>query len=341
MKTPHTGIYTDFQGLAELKVRAQKNQSDTLDGVARQFESLLMNMMLKSMREASLGEGLLDSDQSLFYRDMYDQQLALHLAEQGGMGLADVIRQQLAGAATGEESSQPASNPVGRPLVDYRTRPLISWAQRQPAQMAGDHRGVDAASTELVRIEKRARPSSASAADSSAPTEAITIQSPEDFVHKLWPYARQAGDELGLDPKALLAQAALETGWGKSVIRSPNGRNSHNLFGIKADRRWAGEKVMVPTLEFEDGVPVRRQAPFRAYSSFDESFRDYVEFVRSSSRYQQALAVAEDANAYFSQLQQGGYATDPRYAEKISKIINSPRMKSALAQLQNTATRPI
>jgi peptidoglycan hydrolase FlgJ len=157
--------------------------------------------------------------------------------------------------------------------------------------------------------------------------------SPEEFVNKLWPCAEEAGKELGVDPRHLLAQAALETGWGKSLPCDTDGATSFNFFGIKAGASWEGDSVSVKTLEFEGGVPIPRQAKFRSYGSAAESFRDYVEVLRNNPRYAAALNTGSDSKAFATALQKGGYATDPAYAQKIMSIAQNlatsqPALKS-------------
>jgi flagellar protein FlgJ len=316
-------VYLDFQGIAELKARARQDQDPSLKDaslkeVSRQFESLFMHMMLKSMRQASLGEGLLDNDQSLFYRDMFDQQLALHLAEGGGLGLAEIIERQLGAAqAVGD---QPMKS-----LADYRGQ-VAEIAARRAATVRSN-----TAQTPPTTVPE-------------PPAEDPTGSDPaawtaEDFVHNLWPWAKEAADKLGLSAQALIAQAALETGWGKHLIRLPDGSPSHNLFGIKADQGWEGKRVAVDTLEYEQGVVARKTAPFRAYDSFRDSFSDYVEFLNSNPRYREALAATADSRNYFSALQEAGYATDPRYAEKVSGVLEGPQMAKVLARISDQADR--
>ena len=298
-------VYLDFQGLGDLKARARLDQDAGLAEVSRQFESLLMHLMLKSMRQANLGEGLLDNDQSLFYRDMFDHQLALHMAESGGLGLAEMIERQLGG-------NQAAGEKAKESLEDYRGQ-VVEIAARQAV---------------AVRTE---RPEPTPQAAAAAPREASENLDPahwsaEDFVQRLWPWARSAAAELGLAPQALLAQAALETGWGRHLIRMADGSPSYNLFGIKAGPGWEGNRVAVDTLEYEQGVVSRKRASFRAYDSFEDSFRDYVAFLKTNPRYREALASTADSRDFFSALQRAGYATDPRYAEKINGVL--ARLKS-------------
>jgi len=141
------------------------------------------------------------------------------------------------------------------------------------------------------------------------------------LLEKLWPLAEQAADELGTTPQVLLAQAALETGWGRYVQQLPNGGSSHNLFNIKADQRWSGPKVTVSTLEYADGIAKRQKAAFRSYASYADSFRDYVDFIKSNPRYQEAIDNAGDSYQFAHKLHKAGYATDPSYADKWLNIL--------------------
>ena len=293
------GVYTDFQGLSQLKAKAAKDADAALDEVARQFESLLLQQMLKSMREASGGEGLMESDQSRFYREMFDQQLAIHLADNGGIGLSKMIQRQLGGNPV---------NPTPKGLDDYRIEANYPSLSQSELSAVRKHRGQE---------ESDSRSWSAT-----------------EFVQKLWPWAREAAAKIGLAPHALIAQSALETGWGKHLMQMADGRSSHNLFGIKADKNWDGDRVAVGTIEYEQNVAVRKKAWFRAYDSFRESFNDYVNFLQTNPRYRQALSAVHDSERYFHELSNAGYATDPQYAEKISAVLNGPQMKHALQQLK-------
>lgn len=289
-------VYTDFSGLAALRARAREDQDAALDQVSRQFESLFLQMMLKSMRDASAGGGILDSKQSEFYREMYDKQIAMDMAGGRGIGLADVIKRQLGGGVSAANRDLTLDDYVGMPVL--AVTPKIDTLH----------------------------------ADDIAAATATALSSqldgdPEAFLEALWPAAEQAAQRIGIAPEALLAQAALETGWGRAVMRRGDGSSSHNLFGIKADRRWDGERVNTSTLEYRDGVALRTHADFRAYGSFDESFSDYVEFVQRNPRYREALQNTDDPAAYFGALQRAGYATDPAYADKIERILDGEPMR--------------
>lgn len=297
MNTDTAKFYSDFSGLTALKAQARNDQGQAVEEVAQQFESLFIQMMLKSMRDASFGGGLMDGKQMETYQDMYDKQISLHLSENGGIGLASSIVGQLRqgeSAETGADGSE-----KGFDISSYFSKP-IDTKQSVPTF------------------------------DSNNLTEQ-DIKSADEFLDLLWPAAKTAAKELGVPVESLLSQAALETGWGQHVIQKTNGQSSHNLFGIKADHRWQGEVVSVETTEYRNGKPLKVQADFRAYDSWQQSFDDYVQFIKQGDRYQQAVAKAAEPAAYFNELQKAGYATDPAYADKIQRIMDG--IKSQQAQL--------
>lgn len=294
--TPNADVYTDFQGLTRLRAQARANSPEALRATAQQFEALFTQMVLKSMRQASLGEGIFDSAQSDLYRDMLDQQMSLNLSKGKGIGLADMIVKQL-------------SARVGTPAPGA-------------AQAAADKAVAPVALPVAPRTPNRAQPAANGAPAAAGKAGDPWARTPETFVRALWPHAQRAGRALGVAPEALLAQAALETGWGQSVITRADGRPSYNLFNIKADERWNGERLAVGTLEYENGVAVRKRAAFRAYNSYTEGFADYVNFLRDNPRYRDALAQGRDPVAFATALQDAGYATDPAYAAKIRRILD-------------------
>lgn len=328
MDLASASIYTNMDGLKALRARASEDASGSLDQVARQFESLFVQQMLKSMRQAGLGEGLMDSEQSLFYRDMYDQQLAIHLAESGGIGLADVIKRQLGGSGAAEADKVPA----GKSIQDY-DRLAMAVNLYNPPNGGKTDSNPEAGQAALTAAGDAQQAGSAAASAGSEQPDPRQW-SPQEFVEQLWPWATEAAELIGLKPQALLAQAALETGWGKKLIRSADGALSNNLFGIKADSRWEGDRVSVNTLEYEGGAAVKRRAFFRAYDSLRDSFHDYVDFVQSNPRYSEALGATDNSQAYFAELQRAGYATDPEYANKINAVLNGPEMTRAVERLK-------
>ena len=283
--------WTDLSGFNGMRAAAQSDAQSALPAVAKQFESIFTQMMLKSMRDAGAGDGdgLTDSQASDSWRDMFDQQLSINLSQSGkGLGIAQMLVKQL-GGASGSVSAD--------------------GVQQQLNSAAG---------------------SVASAAQKAEP---FLPQNAADFVAKLLPSAQEAAKKLGVSVKAVLAQAALETQWGQHMPHG-KGQSSNNLFGIKAGSSWDGKKVSVPTVEYEDGVAVRKQANFRAYNSAGESFDDYAKMISENPRYAGAKGHGDDVMGFAKGLVAGGYATDPSYAHKLASIANGPVMRQALAAVQ-------
>lgn len=280
-------LYTDLNALKNMD--KGDNSPEAMRAVAQQFESIFVKMMLDSMRDANaaFSEGnYLNSSETEFYQDMMDNQLSVTLARGKGVGLADIIYRQLARYSTAREE-------VGE--IDQ------SALQRK-----------------ATAIEPHENP-----IKTSAQSNQFEPKSPQEFIESLMPIATKVGKAMGVDPKALIAQSALETGWGKFISRDGTGRSSNNLFNIKADQRWSGDTVTVSTLEYRDGVAVQERAQFRAYASVEDSFSDYLRFISNSPRYQEALDRGGDAEQYVAALHKAGYATDPEYAKKIGGILSS------------------
>lgn len=325
-------VYTDFNGFADLKNQARKNSPEALKAVAKQFEALFLNNVLKGMRNAKLADGIMDNEQSKFYNEMYDQQLAVHLSAKPGVGLADLIVRQLSPKQAGNEKPEieayqgkPATNPVNLPQSSLRAvAPVLN-------NQVGSGVNTDTAGSPMIinTYQHNGNPLNEMIEIPMQDDSAQPIQSADDFIQKLLPYAQQASQDLGVDPKVLLAQAALESGWGRSVIKHSNGVSSFNLFNIKADRSWQGKQTQVSTLEFEQGVAKKVNAGFRSYTSFQESFQDYVDFIKSNPRYGDALKQVSNSGRYLQELQQAGYATDPNYANKVMSIYRGNTMAGA------------
>jgi len=280
------GMYTDMSGLARLRAQASQKSPEANKEVARQFEALFIQTMLKAMREASQLSESTDGEQTRFYQDMYDKQIALDLAKKDGIGLASIIERQLSGKFT-NSSASPALAPA-QTIPNPAENTATQW---KPA-------------------------------------------SQEAFIQDLWPHAEKSAKELGVSADVLIAQAALETGWGRKMIHDPQGGNAFNLFGIKANKHWQGEHVNVPTIEYRGGIAQREHASFRSYASLKESMDDYVAFLQQNPRYQQALEKAGNAQDFLQELQQAGYATDPAYAEKISNIMNRGDFSKTVSELR-------
>ena len=307
-----------------------------IEEAARGLEQQFAQMLIKSMRDASMGDPLLG--QNTTYREMYDQQLAKTLTQGRGLGLAPAIVRQLEKSTAPAQPAPAASGPLPLQRASATALPLAATPSGLPLA-AGLHPGslTLAPSSHGVSLPALA-PASHAPAAATAPTAAcdpdapLDCSSPEAFVRSLWPHAQQTAAALGVPAKALVAQAALETNWGKRLA----GGGSHNLFGIKAGAHWLGDKVSTATHEFIDGVRVARRAAFRAYGSAADAFADYAKLL-SGPRYAAARGTGEDTRRFAQALQHAGYATDPGYAAKIAAIANGPTLNRALAGLGGVA----
>jgi flagellar protein FlgJ len=278
--------YTDIAGLQALKRAAANNDPSAIRKVAQQFESMFTRMMLKSMREAVGTDPIFDSDQQQMYQGMYDDQLALQLSKGRGLGLADMLVRQLQRLGVpGAAAAAAGSGSVG----------------------------ATSGSTS-------SKSSTGSATKPALPAASTTTQ--KNFIQGLWPQARQAAQQLGVDPTNLVAQAALETNWGRSLPHDSSGHSSNNLFGIKATDSQS-PSVQAVTTEVTGGAVTSTTAAFRSYADTTQSFQDYVSVLRSNPRYAAALNTGSDAQAFAAGLQRGGYATDPDYARKVSAVANN------------------
>ena len=282
----NAAFYADPQGLGALRHDVRAQGADSVRETARQFESLLTGMLLKSMRAATPKDSLMGSDQQDFYQDMFDQQMASQLSRGKGLGLADMLVQQL---------------------------------MRTGGQAAGDPAAATRATASAVQAPV---PAAAHAVTKAGVPDAIAWppKSRQDFVQALMPAATEAGRKLGVDPRTLVAHAALETGWGKAIPRNADGSCSFNLFGIKAGRSWQGPLAEAPTTEFANGVARRETAAFRSYSSPQQCLEDYATLLASKPRFGAALGTGTDATAFAAGLKQGGYATDPHYVGKLGAV---------------------
>lgn len=296
----NTPVYNDFQGLSALRSRAQHNPEAELEQVASQFESLFVQMMLKSMRDATMEGGLFESSQLDTYQGMFDQQIALDIAGKGGIGLADMMVQQMRTAqGYGLKKDAEPELPAAAPLHQ-----VTSAVQRQFL--------IGGSESKVQEISQPAGPQA---------TEVLSAKTPLEFVEQLQAEARTAARELGVNPDTLIAQSALETGWGQHIIRDSAGRSSNNLFNIKANSQWQGETVTVDTTEYRDGSAVKESATFKVYDSMRGAFDDYVALIKGSDRYSSAREKAADSGDYLRGLQNGGYATDPAYADKVLAVL--------------------
>lgn len=318
--TPNRAAF-DVRSAQDLRTQFQKDPKEGLKAAAQQFETLFLQMVMKSMRDAVPQDGMLDSDSSRMYTGLLDQQLAQNMASSGkGIGFAKLIEQQLGRHLTGTpEAAAEQLNAPANAAAEANTLPLT----------ASDSRHLQ------YRQVLSQMPTSAAYAikNEGAATAAATTSEPPanagDFVNRVWPHAVEASRSTGIPPQFLVAHAALETGWGKSEIRRADGNASHNLFGIKAGRSWQGETVEARTTEYVNGQATQSVERFRAYDSYEASFKDYANLLRNNPRFG-AVIGSQNGTDFAQRLQQAGYATDPMYADKLSRIINGPTLRQAL-----------
>jgi flagellar protein FlgJ len=296
-------FYADFGSLSALKRDARADSQKALRAAAQQFESLFTDMMLKSMRQASIGDSMTGSDTVDMYQGMFDQQLSLQMSKGRGIGLADMLVQQL--SRTG--LSKPGAGKVEEGAMN------VAPTQSQDASPVG---------AQFIAPSSREQSATSSTTQTTGNWPPAT---PEEFVQKLLPYAQDAAKQLGVDAATLVAHAALETGWGKHMPTNADGSTSFNMFGIKATPKWNGDSAAATTLEYQQGVAVKRVERFRSYDSPADCFGDYAKLLGNSERYTNARNTQGNANQFAQSLQRGGYATDPNYANKLRAVAGAVR----------------
>lgn len=299
-----SSLAADVKGLAKLREGAKQNSPEALKATAKQFEAMMMNMVLKSMREATPKDGMFDSEQSKIFGSMQDQQLSQTMANRG-IGLADMLVRQLSHSAA-----------IKTPPPKSATTPV------SPATAAGAA-GVGATSeattsSKVATVMGRVADAVAASAAARSYRKPAHVQA---FQDRLSAQAEAASADSGIPAKFMLGQAALETGWGKHEIHNSDGTTSHNLFGIKADKNWTGKVAENATTEYVNGVPHKLVQKFRSYDSYEDSFKDYASLLKNNPRYEKVLASGADVKGFASGLQKAGYATDPRYADKLAALV--------------------
>jgi flagellar protein FlgJ len=275
--TSAADTYTDINGLAALKKDPTSPQA--VSAVAEQVEALFLQMMLKSMRDATTSDDT--SNEMGMYQDMFDKQVALTISQHQDLGIGRLLKRQLSG------------------------KPSPGAPKTADAAAGGSASGAGGSASALA-------------------------QTPAEFVDKVLPSIRRAASALGVNPMGLLAQAALETGWGQRMPRTADGSASLNIFGVKAGEEWTGARATADSLEFSNGVATPRRSAFRAYGSIEESVNDFAGLLKDSARYRGAVAAGGDAQAYIQSIGKSGYATDPAYANKLNQILNSATFREAL-----------
>ncbi|MFF7064408.1 flagellar assembly peptidoglycan hydrolase FlgJ [Pseudomonas sp. NPDC008258] len=371
-----SGAYTDLNRLSSLK-HGDRDSDANVRKVAQEFESLFISEMLKASRKASdvlADDNPMNTETVKQYRDMYDQQLAVSMSrEGGGIGLQDVLVRQLSKNKASPASTSPFprtegnapalwGNKVTEPVhatqstatrndvAALNSRRLALPSKLTDRLLAGIVPSAATANTATVPARDGQQVAKAFAVPDSglrivgravaqpplAPNKAFGDS--DEFVATMLPMAEQAAKRIGIDPRYLVAQAALETGWGKSVMRNTDGSSSHNLFGIKATGNWDGGEARAITSEYRDGQFVKETAAFRSYDSYQDSFHDLVSLLQNNSRYQDAVKAADKPEQFVQELQKAGYATDPNYASKISQIARQMKSYEHYAML-GTATK--
>jgi len=335
--------FLEINGLNDIRQQSKETDSESkkaaLQEAAQQFEAIFMQMLLKSMRKAQEvleSDSPFNSESSKSYRDMHDQQLAVNLSSNGALGLTDLIVRQLGGddgnftprtvlRSDGNlEQIKRASKQVSLKGNDTG---VSSLDDLNPFRMQTTSNKMSESPAEsLTRIPFVPSRNASYEVDSSKKSVNFSTPSfaePKDFVSALTEPAKAVQEKIGVPFQVVIAQAALETGWGQKIIKDQQGGSSNNLFNIKADNRWAGEQVQKDTLEFELGAMVKKSAPFRAYQSLEASFNDYVDFLSGNDRYQDALQNPSNVEHFLHGLQKAGYATDPQYANKIMATLRT------------------
>jgi flagellar protein FlgJ len=294
-----SGLVADARSLSALKAGADKATPESIRETAKQFESLFMRELIKSMREATMKSGMLDNPGSDLGTDLFDQQLSVSMSGQPG-GLSDLIAQQISRQMGVEmPPSTTISAPAGGSMLPVKAPDTLTLKANSAKLTASD--------AALAPVAPKKAPTSTQA----------------EFVRKHSDIASKVEQATGIPASFMLGQAGHETGWGKHQIRNKDGSNSFNLFGIKAGASWKGKVAEITTTEYVGGVAQKKVAKFRAYDSFEDSFKDYARLISDSPRYAKAREQTQSVTAFATGLQKAGYATDPEYAAKLSRAINT------------------
>lgn len=350
--TASPSVYHDLNSLNKLKSDNPQGEREALRAAVKEFEAYFLNLMLKNMRSANK---LLNEDSPLnssdveYYNEMHDQQLAVNLSRSSQFGIGDLLFKQLSAhlpkdstekqqaqvrlpnysdvshgkniSINGSNDSHNASianGTVGQATTSHDINPLMAMNESVRNLLVNPQQSAEVSS----QVSAKQSQSGNAKASIESDDFSLSFDSKSDFIDTIKPYAVSAAKAIGTHPGILIAQAALETGWGQFFGKNEQGKSSLNLFGIKADSRWNGESVATPTLEFKQGIPEKITQSFRAYDSLEQSFKDYVDFILNNPRYKNALNESSDPESYIQQIQSGGYATDPGYADKIKSIFN-------------------
>ncbi|MBU3621874.1 flagellar assembly peptidoglycan hydrolase FlgJ [Polynucleobacter sp. CS-Odin-A6] len=316
----------DANGLNSLKKSAKENSPEAIKGVAKQFEAIFINMMLKSMRDASPQDGVFNTEQNKLYTSMFDQQLSQKLANGKGIGLADVLVRQLS-KAVGAPEGQTGDGPISSKALGLN-RSSVSGLSAYTSLTAPEDVRTRSATIKADGTKSWSDKISQLFSDFEMSAEIISPSlsnalkdTVNGFTDKLASFARQASNASGLPAQFMLGQAALETGWGKKEIKGSDGTPSNNLFGIKATGNWNGRVVSTLTTEYINGEKQVKVEKFRAYDSYADSFKDFANLITSNPRFNNVLNNLSNVNSYADAMAKAGYATDPDYAKKLASVI--------------------
>lgn len=327
--------FLELNGLNAIREQSRGSDSEgkkeALEEAAQQFEAIFMKMLLKSMRKAQEvleSDSPFNSESTKFYRDMHDQQMAVELSSNGSLGLSDLIVRQLGGgdgnftpssALRSDGDFEQIKKAVKRAKLQSQIskESVVSSSNLPFSSMHAVNNEVDNSMNNISGTTIPFAINDVNQLDKSVNFSTPSFNEPKDFVSALIEPAKSVQEKIGVPFQVVIAQAALETGWGQKIIKAQDGESSNNLFNIKADSRWTGDKVSKDTLEFEQGAMIKKSEPFRMYESLSDSVDDYINFLSTSERYQEALQGAGNVEHFLQGLQKAGYATDPQYANKI------------------------
>jgi flagellar protein FlgJ len=320
----------DAKGLSSLKRSARDQSPEAIRGVAKQFEAIFLGMMLKSMRDAMPSNGPLDNEQSRTFTTMLDQQLTQNLVGKG-VGLSEMLVKQLTKLQVGvSDQNAIQNNATGLQSANSSTvansaSMITRGFSGTPSELMPIFSG-QMLSRSLAKISNytqtqhfKVDPRTWSK-DSSNGSGGNHIS---EFASRMMPFAEKVSARTGIPAIFMVAQAALESGWGRSELKFQNGAPSYNLFGIKASGNWTGRTVDAMTTEFIDGEYVKRVEKFRAYDSYADSFKDFTDLMRNNARYSNVLRHLHDPISYSQAMGKSGYATDPHYGAKLQSVILS------------------
>ncbi|MBL4899310.1 MAG: flagellar assembly peptidoglycan hydrolase FlgJ [Colwellia sp.] len=330
--------FLELNGLNAIREQSRSTDSESkkaaLQEAAQQFEAIFMKMLLKSMRKAQdvlESDSPFNSESTKFYRDMHDQQMAVELSSNGTLGLSELIVRQLGGDDTFTPSSVLRNDGNLEQIKKAAKQAKLQFQMNNKsdlstvntlASLTANHQSND--SIKNINVTKIPfATDEVSQTKTSVNFSSPTFSEPKDFVRALIEPAKSVQEKIGVPFQVIIAQAALETGWGQKIIKDKNGSSSNNLFNIKADNGWVGASIQKESLEFEQGAMVKKSSPFRAYQSLTESVNDYVNFLTDNDRYQDALQNSSNVEHFVHSLQKAGYATDPQYANKIMATLRT------------------